>query len=39
METKNNEALMLTKVKKQVKEMKIFYLHLMAYCVVITCLW
>jgi len=38
METKNNEAFMLSKVQKQVKEMKIFYLHLMAYCVVIALL-
>ena len=34
METNNNDALVLNKVKKQVKEMKIFYMHLMAYVVV-----
>lgn len=38
METNDNDALVLIKVKKQVKEMKMFYLHLMAYVVVITAL-
>jgi len=38
METNDNDALVLIKVKKQVKEMKMFYLHLMAYIVVITVL-
>lgn len=38
METNNNDALVLSKVRKQVKEMKIFYMHLMIYAVVIAVL-
>jgi len=38
METNDNDASLLIKVKRQVKEMKIFYLHLMAYAVVMTVL-
>jgi len=38
MGTNENDALVLNKVKKQVKEMKIFYMHLMAYIVVMTVL-
>lgn len=38
METNNNDALVLNKVKKQVKEMKIFYTHLMAYVLVMVIL-
>lgn len=38
METNDIDALAYKKVKKQVKEMKIFYLHLMVYTVVMAVL-
>lgn len=38
METKDNDALVYRKVQKQVKQIKFFYLHLMAYCAVIVLL-